>query len=744
MAIVPRLQPSVQDRPIFQQGLTAQATPDDMGAAIGRGLQGLAEGTQRVSAAMAAVRDMEDVARAKEADNQYAAWLRERQYGENGYLTLEGRAAVEGRKTFETEADAKRREFGKGLPPGAASKYDTASQARYQSTLEQSIVHSANARKKWFTEASAARVDTFTEDAIAAYNKPALVNKNIAAGLLEIQEQGQMRGWDDDTLTNQQAEFVSGVHKAVALRMAQDDPLAADAYIKSHNDQLTGPHQAELQATLDAAIDEEHSKREAEAILSVGREAATAPAVRTAGDTGPTNTRAFLLDRLVAGHDTDHVDKLDESFAVNIAAMLQDAPAGIRDGLGILSGYRSYERQAQLWEDALKRYGSPEAARKWVAPPGSSYHNHGQAADLSYNGQSLGKAPKEVQDWVHANASKYGLYFPMGHEPWHVEPMGTRSGTVAPKGNTVAPRSVMPSFQEIEDRLAQIADPRVRDLTRKRLYAMIETQNKAAEQAESAAKKELWRLVDQGYTPDQVPVEVKQAAGMAAVSSAWTYIEAAAKRAVVEDDDVLVYDMRRYAATNPEEFAAVDLNDYRDRLSKETFKELTGLQSSALTDKRKATEDGLSLTTAFSQANDQLEAVGLSTTGKEGSKREDAAKRIAVFQNTLAMQMEEFKRLNEGRNPNQMEIQSLVNRLLLPVVMKGPADLFNWGGTSREGFLFEAGAVSDATTVDVAVKYEDIPVQLRQGIKTDLALELGREPSEEEIVTRYEEFALSR
>ena len=36
------------------------------------------------------------------------------------------------------------------------------------------------------------------------------------------------------------------------------------------------------------------------------------------------------------------------------------------------SGYRSVEKQKQLWEQALKKHGTPEKARKWVAPPGGS------------------------------------------------------------------------------------------------------------------------------------------------------------------------------------------------------------------------------------------------------------------------------------------------------------------------------------------------------------------------------------
>jgi hypothetical protein len=237
---------------------------------------------------------------------------------------------------------------------------------------------------------------------------------------------------------------------------------------------------------------------------------------------------------------------------------------------------------------------------------------------------------------------------------------------------------------------------------------------------------------------------------MAAVSSAWSYVEARTKRGDVENDDVLLYDMRRYAATNPTEFAGIDLNEYRDRLSKEALKELTGVQTAALTDKRKAREDGLNLTTAFSQAGTQLEAVGITTTGKDGKAREDAAKRIAQFQNALAMQMEEFKRSQDGRAPTQMDIQSMVNRLLLPVVVQQEKSIWNptktpWTSTfDAPGFLFETGLRPDGSSVDVAVQYEDIPIDMRRGISLDLERDLGRKPSEAEIVQRYEEFALGQ
>ena len=97
--------------------------------------------------------------------------------------------------------------------------------------------------------------------------------------------------------------------------------------------------------------------------------------------------------------------------------------------LSIKSGKRSTKRQTELWNAALKKYGSAAKARKWVAPPGSSNHEKGLAADLAY-------ADAAARQWAHQNAKKFGLHFPLGNEPWHIEPVGLRGG-----GKKAAPKA---------------------------------------------------------------------------------------------------------------------------------------------------------------------------------------------------------------------------------------------------------------------------------------------------------------
>jgi hypothetical protein len=148
---------------------------------------------------------------------------------------------------------------------------------------------------------------------------------------------------------------------------------------------------------------------------------------------GPARTiQGYLGTKLAPGKDIAHVENLDGGFKTSLGQLIASAPPEIAAGLQVGSGYRSVERQRELWEAAVKKYGSPEAARKWVAPPGNSQHNLGRAVDLWFNGQRLDKAPAHVRKWVHENAAKFGLHFPLGNEAWHIEPKWARQMAYAP------------------------------------------------------------------------------------------------------------------------------------------------------------------------------------------------------------------------------------------------------------------------------------------------------------------------
>lgn len=98
-----------------------------------------------------------------------------------------------------------------------------------------------------------------------------------------------------------------------------------------------------------------------------------------------------------------------------------------------VSGYRSYKRQEEIYQDSLQNKGF-EHTSKFIAYPGSSEHQTGLALDISiasmnYELEQEFSHTKEAH-WLFQYASLYGfiIRYPKGkesitgfaYEPWHI------------------------------------------------------------------------------------------------------------------------------------------------------------------------------------------------------------------------------------------------------------------------------------------------------------------------------------
>lgn len=136
----------------------------------------------------------------------------------------------------------------------------------------------------------------------------------------------------------------------------------------------------------------------------------------------------------------DSFSKLNPEYASRVAQMVLAADQELGQGaLKITSAYRSPELQAKLFADAVKKYGSEKAARKWVAPPGRSKHNAGLAVDFAdASGKMLRDANSREAKWIAQNAARFGLAVPMSWEPWQVELPRDGSAPSAPPVDTLS------------------------------------------------------------------------------------------------------------------------------------------------------------------------------------------------------------------------------------------------------------------------------------------------------------------
>lgn len=89
---------------------------------------------------------------------------------------------------------------------------------------------------------------------------------------------------------------------------------------------------------------------------------------------------------------------------------MRDAAAEDGVELVVWSGFRSHERQAELYAEWKAGHGNP------AARPGYSNHQSGRALDINLLG-----VPPETYAWLLENASRFGFRRTVPKEPWHWE-----------------------------------------------------------------------------------------------------------------------------------------------------------------------------------------------------------------------------------------------------------------------------------------------------------------------------------
>ena len=108
-----------------------------------------------------------------------------------------------------------------------------------------------------------------------------------------------------------------------------------------------------------------------------------------------------------------------------LQAVQEAARTAEAQGVGLLvtSGWRSKGFQQRLFDDAVRTYGSVDAAAQVVATPDVSKHVMGQAIDIG---------PVEADKWLIADGSRFGLCQIYANEIWHFELAADAQGNCPP------------------------------------------------------------------------------------------------------------------------------------------------------------------------------------------------------------------------------------------------------------------------------------------------------------------------
>jgi uncharacterized protein (TIGR02594 family) len=734
-----------------QAGYGVQADADAFGGSIGRGMEALASGVGDLGDAVARVKNLDNVNASKDAENSLGDWYRNAMYGEGGYATLEGRAAVDGFAKFQQEAEAKREELGKGLTPGAAKYYDQASRDRLNSVLNQSIQHQATERKSWFTDTSNARIDGFGNDALSFWKDPAKVNESLLSGIDELKQQADMHGWDKSVFEQRKLEFVSGVTKNIALQMAQNDPLAAEKYINDAGGRLKATDRMALTNALETPILQAKAQKNFSDWMA-GNKPEPTPEKQSSGDPTRGMGGFALIDHGPTRITSTNI-RGSQGFQ-QVASQLVGATEGangaaisqfIKQACGInvdprVTPWCAGFVNGVLGAQGIKGTGSL-AAR--------SFLNFGNATDNPKPGDIvvLGRGGDPSKGHVGffqgydangrilvlgGNQGADGRVSVSSQSPDNL--LGFRTAGAVTEHSAALPNYTPEGLAAIQEKLDAITDPKERAATQALFNSSFTMQKKQLDaQKEEAAT---WAMTQVATNPTfditRMPIDTQTALGASGMSSLMEYQNKVKAGGNPVTDDHVLYDLQTQYANDPNGFAQQDLFQYRAKLSNQDWDKVTGWRQTALTDTRKAKEDGTALSQAMAQAQVQLRGIGLIKDKSDGGTDDKA---VAQFQNTLSDELNDFQRKNDGKRPTPPETQAIINRLLLPLAITTKGKLY--GTNTTNGFAFQMGYQETGATAAPRVELQDIPADVRATLRDRFERQQRRQPSDNELIGLY-------
>jgi len=191
MATVPQYQiGQVKDRPVsggFQQ---IQTNSDAFGAGIAQAQiqqgQAISQLGDLAWDAAFKQRDIQDQATLRERDNLLSAKIRELISDDGGYLSLQGREAVNAKASIEKQLEEYRKELAKGIDQRILGKYNQVANQRLTSAFSTIDTHNRTQGDAWNKFEREVRISGQIQNSIAAFDNPKAMKLEFDLGMVEV------------------------------------------------------------------------------------------------------------------------------------------------------------------------------------------------------------------------------------------------------------------------------------------------------------------------------------------------------------------------------------------------------------------------------------------------------------------------------------------------------------------------------------------------------------------------------
>lgn len=560
-----------------------------------------------------------------------------------------------------------------------------------------------------------ATIDNLGADAVSAgasgdFERQARVANEVLA---INRARREAEGMGEELIKAEERGIVSGIRSQTIEGMATARPFEAQAYFERYMDQMVPEDRARVERMLYPVVSDAQAQEQADAILA-GIEP---PEYRDPGPRGkapPADVLRIIDEEAdAAGVPREYLRALAEqesSFNPNAVN-----PEVLDDG-DQAAGLFQYRKTSAGNIDRLDpRQSARRAAQEFAARSRTGGVEFAVAAHFA----GEGGAEAVVKRGRTAENPKTARYVQ--------EVMGRarrfRGGGEAPAVVTAPPQSEADALELAR----RIRDPRQRAAVMGKVRESFQLSDMRRQEEDRAASESAYVSINRAANPNAPLREL-----LGAQTYAWAErkghlesFEAMRKRKIagtfVQDDATLVEALQREAVLSPQTFAKRDIHILADRLSTSTLDGLLGMQKQANDPTKRA-----DWANQQQRIDSGLRILGLDETGDNRSpdgdwvakpnkktvaeRKEQRAQFALLYRETEKAFIQ-----RNGRDPNPTEADNLLRNVVKSVAQDIPGTLRRAG--SIEGF----GAA--------------LPLADRSEIVADFRAQVGREPSEAEIVS---------